>query len=154
MAEQWGPRHQAPARGQVFRWPKSWGEVVRRVILALAVWGLFSPPTTHPSTFRIVTLVAEFLAVALLLFYAGRWLASTIRARPRRERQPQADADPLQSVRTQAWHAGGGLYVGLGKSGQQRFSRVERAVLLLGPPEPVSHCPFLCCHCANSPVSA
>ena len=135
MAEQWGPRHQVPARGQLFRWPKTWGEIVRRVILALAVWGLFSPPTTHPSAFRIATLGAEVLAAGMLLFYPGRWLIRATRSRrPQRGPHPSATADPLKALRDTARKAGGGAHLGLDQNGQVRFARSERAVLLLGPP--------------------
>jgi type IV secretory pathway TraG/TraD family ATPase VirD4 len=40
----------------------------------------------------------------------------------------------LQGLRDVAWRAGGGVHLGTGENGQQRFSRSERAVLLLGPP--------------------
>jgi type IV secretory pathway TraG/TraD family ATPase VirD4 len=51
----------------------------------------------------------------------------------RAEREEPAH-DPLREVREVAWRAGGGVYLGLARSGEPRFGRGERATLLLGPP--------------------
>ncbi|MHB8695020.1 MAG: type IV secretory system conjugative DNA transfer family protein [Solirubrobacteraceae bacterium] len=61
---------------------------------------------------------------------------------PRRRRLPHpgvdellpAGADPLAVVRDRALLAGSGVYLGVGRAGSWRYSRSERAVLLLGPP--------------------
>ncbi len=37
--------------------------------------------------------------------------------------------------------------------GQLDFLHARENVILLGPPDPVSHCPFRVRHCANSPAS-
>ncbi|MHB8693094.1 MAG: hypothetical protein ACYDHH_17795 [Solirubrobacteraceae bacterium] len=61
--------------------------------------------------------------------------------------------DPLATVREVAVEHGGGVYLGIRTDGDWRFARPERAVLLLGPPGPVSHCSLRDRHCANSPAS-
>ena len=69
-------------------------------------------------------------------------------------RQEQEVArDPLRDARDAAWEAGGGAYLGMARPGEPRFARSERAVLVLGPPDPVSHCSIRDRHCANSPAS-
>jgi DNA replication protein DnaC len=37
--------------------------------------------------------------------------------------------------------------------GQLDFLHAKENVILLGPPDLVSHCPLRVCHCANSPAS-
>jgi hypothetical protein len=61
-------------------------------------------------------------------------IASYVRPRgPKRAVMP-AGQEPLVAVRMLAASAGGGVWLGAGEDGHWRFTRPERAVLILGPP--------------------
>lgn len=134
MDQQWGPQHQDGRRS---RWPSArW---LAWVIIALAVYGisrngLYSGDKHHSLAPVVIGLVI-LVVLALLGLPAGvqSWLLQPLR-RTRSTKQPPVPADPLQALRDRAWRAGGGVHLGLAANGEQRFSRGERAVLLLGPP--------------------
>jgi type IV secretory pathway TraG/TraD family ATPase VirD4 len=133
--DRWGPQHQgqAPKRSYSMRW-MAW------VIIVLAVWGIASggiyAGNKHHNLIPVIFGVAVLVVLALLGLPATvqRWMLKPLRSRSTRH-GPQADvpADPLEAVRAAALRAGGGVHLGAAES-QLRFSRSERAVLLLGPP--------------------
>ena len=102
------------------------------MILFLAVFGLANGASRHERPVTIAFGIFWLLVIALLGLPAGvqRWLLSPVR----RRRKPKVLADPLQAVRAAAVRYGGAAYLGLTSRRELRWSRAERAVLVLGPP--------------------
>jgi hypothetical protein len=125
----WGPRHQAAARRP--RW-------VRSLIVLVAVsWILGNGP-------------AWVLGLSVLC-----WIAVVVRRRwlcRRRGLLRSGRSHSLLEVRARQQCLGGGVYLGVRRQGLT-VAPAEHAVLLLGPPDSVSHCLFRVRQCANSPVS-
>lgn len=137
----WGPSHQGNRRKPSRPW---W--VLLPAYVLVGVWFVQWRTTT---TFLLIVLPA-----LLVLFAIERLVVNAPRAAKAWATEKIAQApDPLAIVRDGARQDGGGVYLGIKENGDWQHSRPERAVLLLGPPEPVSHCPFRVPHCANSPVS-
>jgi type IV secretion system protein VirD4 len=105
-----------------------------------------SHQTSGRSTARNVLMVA--VLVALLAFNVSAWvivaavsllLPAQIVAAVRERRSaragglPTGSGDPLPALRERS-RSSGGIYLGLDDDGAVRFSRSQRAVLLLGPP--------------------
>jgi type IV secretion system protein VirD4 len=127
--DSWGPQGQDDrSRGFSWRW-MVW------VVVAVAVLGLTHGAEKNESTAKIVTGIVILAIIALIGLPASvqRWLLTPFH-RERKTTAPTTSTDPLRAARTACWQAGGGVYLGLVGSGQPRFARGERAVLLLGPP--------------------
>jgi hypothetical protein len=130
---QWGPSHQQPSQ----RRRRSGALLVVWVLVlgAVALSVQVSVKEHHAAAQIVVGVIV--LAVLAAFTFRGRlarvpgWL---LHWRGRAARRPEGGVlDPLGAVRQSARHAGG-VYLGLDAGGQVRFSRAERAVLLLGPP--------------------
>ncbi len=135
----WGPQ-QPQQRGPLWLIQQPWVQIALLILL-------LAPPAILGSQ-----------TVTIVLVLAGLVVVRVIDARARRPKQgPSPElkgaADPLPAVRDFVQRKGGGPYLGLTADGGWRQARAERAVLLLGPPDPVSHCPLRVRHCANSPAS-
>jgi type IV secretory pathway TraG/TraD family ATPase VirD4 len=110
------------------------------VIIALAVYGVLSGGVwagnkTH-NPVGVIGGIAVLIVIALLGLPAGaqRFLMSPFRHGAKRKAAAGVPLDPLHALRDLAWRSGGGVHLGAGTDKQLRFSRRERAVLLLGPP--------------------
>ena len=127
---QWGPSHQGARRrrGFNYRW-------AFRGLVVLALWGLFSGGAHDESTGKIAGGCVWLAAFVLMALPASvqRSLLAPLHPR-RRSRRPEMSVDPLATVHAASLRAGGGVYLGVTDSGEPRFARGERAVLLLGPP--------------------
>ena len=136
---QWGPEQQPQHRS---RSTASW-KWVPRVIVLLAIWGihtggLWAGNKTH-NPVGLAGALALLTGIAFLGLPASvqHMLLTPFRHTTHRRKRTAGDppADPLQGLRTAAWQAGGGVHLGAAPNNNQlRFSRAERAVLLLGPP--------------------
>ena len=150
----WGPSHQQASGWLTER--RIWRLVSIAVVVALFVLGSVLPKKSSNTVFGalivFVVLAAVLYVVNRITGLAGRRPRRRARSRTRRGRGDTA-ADPLVAIRETALGWGGGVYLGATKDGQTRHAREERAVLLLGPPDPVSHCSFRDRHCAKSPAS-
>jgi type IV secretory pathway TraG/TraD family ATPase VirD4 len=110
------------------------------VIIALAVYGILSGGIyagnkTHnpiPVVAGIVILV--LLALVGLPASLQRLMLKPFRRAVAETTTAERPADPLRALRDFAWRAGGGIHLGMGADKQLRFSRSQRAVLLIGPP--------------------
>jgi type IV secretion system protein VirD4 len=133
--DQWGPRHQGERRrAPSARW-------VAWVIIALAVYGIsrdgLYAGNKHHNLAPVVFGLAILVILAVLGLPAGvqsRMLTVARSGRGRHKSPEPGPVDRLQGLRDSAWRAGGGVHLGVADNNQQRFSRSERAVLLLGPP--------------------
>jgi type IV secretory pathway TraG/TraD family ATPase VirD4 len=113
------------------------------VIIVLAVWGiladgLYAGNKQH-NLIGVVIALAILVILAVLGLPAGvqAWMLKPLRQRlTRRQKKqlPSGPVDPLQGVHDAARRSGGGVHLGVAANNQQRFSRSERAVLVLGPP--------------------
>ena len=128
--ESWGPSHQSTGtpkrRGGGWRWPI-------RVLVALAALGVLNGATDGESTGTIVGNTVIFVLLAVISLPASWQQWALGRLRHQRLAQAEVVGDPLLTVRDAARRSGG-VYLGLDENAQPRFSRSERAVLLLGPP--------------------
>ena len=131
MTDQWGPEHQTQQRRSYSpRW-MAW------VVVVAAGYGITQGGTRHESLGTIAGGVGVLVVLALLGLPASvqRWMLKPFRpGTGRSTTDAQGPGDPLQGLRDAAWQAGGGVHLGAGQDGLLRFSRGERAVLLLGPP--------------------
>lgn len=126
--DSWGPQGQDDRRhGFSWRW-MIW------VLVGVAVLGIFNGGTHGASTAKNAVAIGMLMIIAMFGLPASvqRWLLSPFRRAPKTKQT--TPVDPLQAARDGCWRAGGGVYLGLAGSGQPRFARGERAVLLLGPP--------------------
>ena len=127
---QWGPQ----GRGEVQR-GQQWKRGITYVIVALACYGAVRGHTTHVTALSIAAGLSQYTVLAMLLVAAYRRITRRIRTTRREQMRRREDAsDPLGTLRNAAWQAGGGVHLGAARNGHLRFSRGERAVLLLGPP--------------------
>ncbi len=135
----WGPQ-QPQQRGPLWLIQQPWVQIALFVLL-------LAPPAILGSQTVTIVLVLGGLVVIRVIDARAR--------RPKHGPSPELkDAeDPLPAVRDFVQGMGGGPYLGLSADGGWRQARAERAVLLLGPPDPVSHCSLRVRHCANSPAS-
>jgi type IV secretion system protein VirD4 len=126
--DSWGPQGQDDRRRDF-----SWRWMIW-VLVAVAVLGIFNGGTHGASTARNAVAIGMLAIIATFGLPATvqRWLLSPLRRRPKTP--ATVPADPLQAARDGCWRAGGGVHLGLAASGETRFARGERAVLLLGPP--------------------
>ena len=128
--ESWGPSHQSTGtpkrRRGGWRWPI-------RVLVALAALGVLNGATDGESTGTIVGNTVIFVLLAVISLPASWQQWALAHLRQQRLAQAEVVGDPLLTVRDAARRSGG-VYLGLDENAQPRFSRSERAVLLLGPP--------------------
>jgi type IV secretory pathway TraG/TraD family ATPase VirD4 len=105
------------------------------VIIALALLGLANGASNHQSAATIAGGLVLLAILVIIALPAGvqRRMFEPVR-RLRRHRRSVVVGDPLPTVRAASLRAGGGVYLGLTPSGEPRFARSERAVLVLGPP--------------------
>ena len=129
--DRWGPSHQTGQRrsGFNYRW-------IFRVLVVLALLGILNGGTRHESTLTVAGGSVWLAAFVVLALPDGvqRWLLRPLPRLVWRRPASSVPMDPLTTVRDASLQAGGGVYLGLATSGQSRFARGERAVLLLGPP--------------------
>lgn len=117
----WGPSHQ--------REPRRTGKYgpVGLIVIGVAMWLI----SAWLGGSTAATLVAVGVVVAVVWGIEAAVKASRSgRARP----AIPADPDPLAAMRSLSARAGGGVLLGTTKDGSRRFTRPERAALLLGPP--------------------
>jgi type IV secretory pathway TraG/TraD family ATPase VirD4 len=107
------------------------------VIIALAVYGIISGGVwAGNKTHNPIPVIVGIAILLVLAFVGSPASVQSLMAKPFRSRKSRGDvpADPLHALRDFAWRSGGGVHLGMGADKQLRFSRSERAVLLLGPP--------------------
>jgi type IV secretory pathway TraG/TraD family ATPase VirD4 len=128
----WGPSHQTTRRPRTPR-----HKLAIRAVGALVLLGVIDPGSGQ--TQQILT---GLIALAVLVWVAvriGTQLRSFGPVRRLRQSRPASPShvgggDPLQMVRGAALRQGSGVYLGQRPDGGARYSRSERAVLVLGPP--------------------
>jgi hypothetical protein len=142
--QQWGPQHDKPTSSGGRRWPRYLSLAAFVVLLALPFW---------------VTNVVIGISIAIMVLRVGRWIYRRVdKAGASKGVELPAGVDPLELALERTRALGGGVYLGTsgnggGNHGGWVCARREHAVLLLGPPGPVSHCSVRVRHCANSPAS-
>lgn len=116
----WGPSHQTPRRRTPvwLRW---------LIAAAVAAWLLSSTGSVADEV--PIPAVLALIGVAVLLRDLGRGAPAKTTFK-----LPRDAGDPLTAVRQLARQQGSGVYLGLRAGGELRFSRPQRAVLVLGPP--------------------
>ena len=132
--EQWGPSHQQPSQG---RWSALGWLFVFVLAILIAVTAVLKAAVQGHSGDEIAIAIVALMVLATLGFRAHR--VSSLRRMSRQQSGSFSGGDgavlnPLDPLRHGARQAAG-IYLGLNAAGEQvRFSRAERAVLLLGPP--------------------
>jgi hypothetical protein len=138
----WGPSHQTSKRKRGRPW---W---IQLPLLALILVWLLTGAST-----AVGVVVLIYIAFWLLIVIERKVKAASVTAGDRAAAELARAEDPQREVRHLCWERGAGPYLGVDDRGELRFARAQRAVLLLGPPGPVSHCSIRVRHCANSPAS-
>jgi type IV secretion system protein VirD4 len=126
--DSWGPQGQDDRRREF-----SWRWMIW-VLVGVAALGIMHGGTRDMSTAKVAVGIGILAIIAMIGLPASvqRWLLSPLHRRPKAA--VTVPADPLKAARDACWRAGGGVHLGLAASGETRFARGERAVLLLGPP--------------------
>ncbi len=110
----------------------------RWIIGPLALYGLTRGPGSPVTVWSVAAGVSQLIVLAIVVVRCWFWTHNTWMVwssklvRPHRHALPAGD--PLTALRHRARRAGGGVHLGHTSTGVLRFSRPERAVLILGPP--------------------
>jgi hypothetical protein len=137
----WGPSHQTSKRKLRRPW---WYQLSGYSVIAVLL-------VTGASVTVYAVLIGGWLIAVTAIERQVKQTAAT--ARSDAAADLARSEDPGRAVRACCRQHGASPYLGADDQGELRFARSQRAVLLLGPPGPVSHCSIRVRHCANSPAS-